>query len=86
MTKYLEPSAERDMWAARYRLGVDLGEAVAEAMEKQGVNERQLAERLECSASDVSRAMGECDDLHWFADALRVLGYRVEITLQEEQP
>ncbi|ORV85048.1 hypothetical protein AWC11_20415 [Mycobacterium interjectum] len=85
---WFESTPEREAMLAEERLMLSATEMVYEAMERAGVNKRELAARLKVKPSEISQRLSGRRNLTFrtFAAMLHKLGMRAELTLRPALP
>lgn len=84
LVRWFDPQGREDELIAEERVVLATAELLAEAMERRGLTQAQVAKALGVSASEVSQRLSGRRNLSLrsLARMLHVLGFGVETTLQ----
>lgn len=87
MSSWFRATAATEALLEEERLVVAATEAITEAMDKQGINKRQLAERLNVRPSEISQRLSGRRNLtlRSLAAMLHALGVRARLSIEDEQ-
>jgi transcriptional regulator with XRE-family HTH domain len=87
MSSWFRDTPETAALLEEERLVVAATEAISEAMDKQGINKRELAERLNVRPSEISQRLSGRRNLtlRSLAAMLHAVGVRARLSLEDEQ-